>query len=96
VADALDLEEGRARIPFKIGTASIHAVSALAIEKVRLCKGKHKPICIEIKMSNSAGIFQIDNLLKQKLQRSGIKEHFEIRAEIVGAEEKKILDRYEI
>jgi metal-dependent HD superfamily phosphatase/phosphodiesterase len=95
VADALDMEEGRARIPFSKGSPTIHAVSALAIEKVSLRKGEEKPVCIEIRMSNSAGIFQLDNLLKPKLQNSGIKEHFEIRAEITG-EEKKIVSRYEI
>jgi len=95
VADALDMEKGRARIPFSKGSPTIHAVSALAIEKVRVRKGDEKPVCIEIQMSNSAGIFQLDNLLKPKLQNSGIKEHFEIRAEITG-EEKKIVSRYEI
>ena len=95
VADALDMEEGRARIPFSMGSPTIHAVSALAIEKVRVRKGDEKPVCIEIRMSNSAGIFQLDSLLKPKLQNSGIKEHFEIHAEITG-EEKKIVSRYEI
>lgn len=95
IADALDMEEGRARIPFKTGSATIHAVSALAIEDVQLRKGEKRPICIEIKMTNSAGIFQIDNLLKHKLQNSGIAQYFEIRAEIVG-EEKKLIERYEL
>jgi len=93
VADALDMEQGRARIPFSKGSPSIHAVSAMAIERVRVRAGSEKPVCIEIQMSNSAGIFQLDNLLKPKLQNSGIKEHFEIHAEITGPE-KKILDTY--
>jgi hypothetical protein len=46
-------------------------------------------------MSNSAGIFQIDNLLKEKLRHSGLAEYFEIRAEIAG-EEKKLIERYEL
>lgn len=95
IADALDMEEGRARIPFKTGTATIHAVSALAIEDVQLRQGDRRPICIEIKMSNSAGIFQIDNLLKEKLKHSGIAEYFEIHAQIVG-DEKKLIERYEL
>ncbi len=45
-------------------------------------------------MANSAGIFQLDNLLKRKLERSGIKEHFEIRVEI--QEERKIVEQYQI
>jgi metal-dependent HD superfamily phosphatase/phosphodiesterase len=95
IADALDMEEGRARIPFKAGSLTIHAVSATAIEDVQIRKGDKRPICIEIKMSNSAGIFQIDNLLKEKLKRSGLAEYFEIRAEITG-EEKKLIERYEL
>ena len=95
VADALDMEQGRARIPFSKGSPSIHAVSAMAIERVQVHPGKEKPVCIEIQMSNSAGIFQLDNLLKPKLQNSGIKEYFEIRAEITGPE-KKILGTYRI
>ncbi len=95
IADALDMEEGRARIPFQAGSTTIHAVSALAIEDVQLRKGERRPICIAIKMSNSAGIFQIDNLLKEKLKHSGLAEYFEIRAEITG-EEKKLIERYEL
>ena len=98
IADALDMEEGRARIPFKAGTATIHAVSALAIENVKLKPGEKKPVCIEIAMVNSAGIFQVDNLLKPKLKNSGIAQYFEIHVEIIGngTGEKRIIDRYEI
>ncbi len=95
VADALDMEKGRARIPFRVGEPTIHSVSALAIEKVELKKGKDKPVLIFVRMSNSAGIFQLDNLLKEKLNRSGLKEYIEVAAEIEG-EEKKIIERYSI
>ncbi|MFQ5794063.1 MAG: HD domain-containing protein [Candidatus Bipolaricaulia bacterium] len=95
VADALDMEKGRARIPFEKGDVTIHSISAFAIEKVRVKRGATKPIRIEIEMSNSAGIFQLDNLLKKKLQNSGVKQYFEIRARVVG-EEKKIMEHYEL
>ena len=36
IADALDMEAGRARIPFQAGKIDIHAVSALSIEKVEI------------------------------------------------------------
>ncbi len=36
VADALDMEKGRARIPFEAGKINIHSISALSIEKGRL------------------------------------------------------------
>jgi len=95
IADALDMESGRARIPFTTGKASIHSVSAMAIKKVLLAKGEERPVKIHIKMSNSAGIFQLDNLLREKLKRSGIAPYFEVTGEVVG-EEKKIVERYTI
>ena len=94
IADALDMKKGRARIPFEAGMVTIHSVSALAIENVEISSGD-KPIIIKIKMSNSSGIFQIDNLLKPKLKDSGLEEYIQISAEIKG-EEKKILERFEL
>jgi hypothetical protein len=91
VADALDMEKGRARIPFQSGRVNIHSVSALAIDKVRVRKGTDRPILIEIEMNNSAGIFQIDELLKDKLERSGIREKITI-VTLVAKEEKRIVE----
>jgi metal-dependent HD superfamily phosphatase/phosphodiesterase len=96
IADALDMEAGRARIPFEAGKVDIHAVSALSIEKVEVIEGGKKPITIKITMSNSAGIFQIDELLKPRIERSGLQQYFHVVAEITGAEERKIIERFEI
>jgi len=93
VADALDMEKGRARIPFQVGKPTIHSVSAMAIDKVEIKPGKEKPVHIHVRMTNSAGIFQLDTLLKEKLVTSGLREHIEVSAEIEG-EEKKIIERY--
>lgn len=95
VADALDMEAGRARIPFTAGEATIHSVSAMAIRKVKIAAGSERPIKIAIEMTNSAGIFQLDNLLKKKLKNSTIAPYVEVIAEIAG-EEKKIVERYSI
>lgn len=95
VADALDMESGRARIPFSTGTPTIHSVSAMAIRKVRIDRGTDHPIKIAIEMSNSAGIFQVDSLLREKLRNSTLAPHVEVVAEVT-AEEKKILGRYSI
>ena len=92
IADALDMEEGRARIPFQMGEVNIHSVSALAIKEVRVVEGEEKPLKITIKMRNSAGIFQVDELLKNKLETSGIKHLIEVRAEVIGEREDKIID----
>jgi len=95
VADALDMESGRARIPFNTGTPTIHSVSAMAIQKVRIDRGADRPIKIAIEMSNSAGIFQVDSLLREKLQNSTISQYVEVIAEVIE-QEKKILHRYSI
>lgn len=90
VADSLDAKEGRARIPFDAGKISIHSVSALAIKDIKIKKGEKKPIHIEIVMRNSAGIFQVDELIKQKIRHSGLEEFIEVTAHIKGEEEKII------
>ena len=62
LADATDMTEGRSRIPFESGKVNIHSVSAKAVNDVNIKKGENKPVCIEIKLINSAGIFQVDHL----------------------------------
>jgi len=95
VADALDMESGRARIPFSTGEPTIHSVSAMAIQKVRIQAGTDRPIQIAIRMSNSAGIYQLDNLLREKLRHSTIGPYVHVVAEVVG-DEKKIVEKYTI
>jgi hypothetical protein len=75
VADALDMEQGRSRIPFERGHFGIHSLSAAAIEDVSIVDGEEKPIRIEITMNNSSGIYQIDSLLKAKLRGSGLEPY---------------------
>jgi hypothetical protein len=95
VADALDMESGRARIPFTAGEPTIHSVSAMAIRKVQIMKGEKRPVKIQVEMSNSAGIFQLDSLLREKLKHSGIAPYFEVIGKVSG-EEKKIIKQYTI
>ncbi|NCN39064.1 MAG: HD domain-containing protein [Candidatus Aenigmarchaeota archaeon] len=95
VADALDMEQGRARIPFEIGSVTIHSVSALAIERVQILEGEKKPILVKILMSNSAGIFQIDELLKEKIKSTPIEKLIRVVAEIQSEKEKSIVHNFE-
>lgn len=90
IADALDMAKGRSRIPFAAGSLSIHSVSAAAIEGVRLERGSERAIRVTVDMSNSAGLFQLDQLLREKLKGSGLESHLEIRARL-GEEEKRLL-----
>jgi metal-dependent HD superfamily phosphatase/phosphodiesterase len=96
IADALDMEAGRARIPFEAGKIDIHAVSALSIEKVEVVEGGKKPITIKIRMADSAGVFQIDELLKPRIEISGLKDYFHVIAEIKGEKETRIIEKFEI
>lgn len=94
VADATDMTAGRSRIPFEAGEVNIHSVSAKAVRDVIIKKGAHKPVCIEIKLSNSAGIFQIDELLKNKLKLSPLRPYVEVIASIEDEMEHRLFDRY--
>ena len=93
IADALDMAKGRSRIPFEAGSLSIHSVSAAAIDSVSIERGATKPIAIVIEISNSAGLFQLDQLLLSKLQGSGLEGHLEINVR-VGEQEKRLLENF--
>ena len=80
------MEKGRARIPFASGSINIHSVSALAIDKVRVSKGTDRPVLIDILMNNSAGIFQVDELLKEKIARSGLRELITVEVKVPETE----------
>ena len=91
VADALDMAKGRSRIPFEAGQMNIHSVSAAAIDRVSIASGEVRPIRIEIHMNNSAGIFQVDGLLKEKLLGSGLERYVDVTAMIDGDVEKRLI-----
>jgi metal-dependent HD superfamily phosphatase/phosphodiesterase len=96
VADALDMAQGRSRIPFQAGRVDIHSVSASAIEQVIIEQGETKPIRIVVRMNNSAGIFQLDELLKEKLDGSGLEPYVEVEATVEGESEKKLIQTFRI
>jgi hypothetical protein len=96
VADALDMAEGRTRIPFQAGKVDIHSVSALAIERVSIEAGQDKPIRISVHMNNAAGIFQVDELLKDKLEGSGLESYMEVEASTEGETDKKLIKTHRI
>jgi uncharacterized protein len=96
VADALDIEEGRSRIPFERGRVSIHSISAAAIDEVIIAEGEERPVSVEIKMNNSAGIYQVDELLKSKLHGSGLEPYVEVVARIENESEKSLVPMYRL
>jgi len=96
VADALDMTKGRSRIPFEAGAVNIHSLSAASIDHIEIQSGDEKPIHIKVRMSNSAGIFQIDELLKEKLHGSGLEKYVEVEATIEGETEKKLVQIFRL
>lgn len=96
VADALDMAKGRSRIPFEAGSASIHSLSAQAIETVHIERGETKAVRLTIEMSNSAGLFQLDQLFRDKLAGSGLEPYIELEARIEGETEKRLLQTFRL
>jgi uncharacterized protein len=96
VADALDMTKGRSRIGFEAGVVNIHSISAAAIDQVEILEGVDKPLHIHVRMINSAGIFQIDELLKDKLRGSGLEGYVEVEAAIEGETEKSLFKEFKL
>jgi metal-dependent HD superfamily phosphatase/phosphodiesterase len=96
VADALDMEHGRSRVPFEEGRPNIHSLSAAAIDDVKIEPGKDRAVSIAIDMNNSSGIFQVDELLATKLRGSGLEEHIEVVARIEAEHEKRLVPIFRI
>lgn len=96
VADALDMAGGRTRIPLERGQEGIHSISAAAIDEVRIQAGSERPVRIEIEMNNSAGIFQVDDLLATKIRGTPLEGQVEVIAEVKGESEKRLLTGFHL
>jgi len=96
LADALDMAKGRSRIPFEAGSVSIHSVSAAAVERVELEVGTSKAVRVAIEINNSAGVFQLDQLLREKLKGSGLEEWIEVVAHLHSDGEKRLFRGFKI
>ena len=96
VADALDMAQGRSRIPFEAGRIGIHSLSAAAVDEVEISAGEERPIRLRIKLNNSAGIFQVDDLLATKIRGTPLEPHVEVIAEVEGETEKRLLTSFRL
>jgi uncharacterized protein len=96
VADALDMAHGRSRLPVDAGMVGIHGISAAAIDEIKISGGDQRPVRIEIAMNNSAGIFQVDDLLATKLRGTPLDGQVEVVASIAGDSEKRLLTEFRI
>jgi len=96
IADGCDITKGRGRLAYDMGKHDIHSISALSIESVDISKGKTKLIEIHVKMSNSAGIYQVQETLGNKVAKSPLRDHIEIVADLMPSKappELRVLDR---
>ena len=94
VADALDMAQGRIRIPLEAGREGIHSISAAAVDEVRIEAGEERAVRIEIDLNNSAGIFQVDDLLATKIRGTPLEGRVEVVAKIEGESEKRLLSGF--
>jgi uncharacterized protein len=96
VADALDMAQGRIRIPLEAGREGIHSISAAAVDEVRIEAGEERPVRIAIELNNSAGIFQVDDLLATKIRGTPLEGRVEVVARIEGESEKRLLSGFRL
>jgi len=80
VADGCDLTKGRGRMAFDLGNINIHSVSALSIDRVMIARGEEYPVEIVVQMCNSAGIFQVQETLTDKILHSPLAGHVTVQA----------------
>lgn len=94
IGDATDMTTGRARTAYDQGRVSIHTISALSIDTVQIEQGQDIPIVITIRMSNSAGLYQVQEILGPKIAAGPLTPYIEVRLECSGesdGSEKQIL-----
>ncbi len=94
IADALDMSKGRSRIPYQMGKIDIHSVSANAIESVKVSEGTGKPIEVKIAMTTEAGVFQVDDFIKEKLEVSGLTKYIDVKSYLKENGKERIYKDY--
>jgi metal-dependent HD superfamily phosphatase/phosphodiesterase len=95
VADGCDMKKGRARIPLAMGgsprVGDIHQYSANSIEELSIEPGTEKPISIRVDMSSEVGLFQVEEVLLNKIAAGTAKSYIELYAVLNGGKPKRYL-----
>ena len=66
------------------------------VDDVSIERGEERPIRVMIRMNNSAGIFQVDDLLATKISGTPLEGHIEVIASVEGDTEKRLLREFRI
>ena len=96
IADALDMERGRSRIPYEEGGRGINTLSSQAIRRVSLRADERASVMVEIEMTDAVGVYQVDELLESKLDGSRLEEHVRIVAVNTHADSEELVERIEM
>jgi len=83
IADGTDITKGRSRLPYDPESINIHSVSAFSVYEVIISEGDEKPVKITVQMTNSAGVFQVQEILCRKLEAGVASKYIEISASTV-------------
>ena len=78
MADAIDMGKGRSRITYGKGELNIYSESDLAISDVEIAEGDNRFVDVKIKMTNPAGVFQVDDIMSEKLKGSNLEKYLGI------------------
>jgi len=92
LADALDITAGRVRPTAAASTGLAIASTETVVDEVLIRKGEARPVRVELRMSRAAGLNQLEESLRQKLQQSPL---FDL-VEIVVRTEQAVTSLYEV
>lgn len=96
MADAIDMGKGRSRVSYKRGEFNIYSESDLAISGVEILEGKEKPVEIRIHMTNPAGVFQVDDIMTEKLKGSNLEKYITITAYMMEDGKERLYKEYNV
>ena len=96
IADALDMGKGRSRITYKRGEINIYSESDNAIDRVEILEGSPKPVEIKISMTNPAGVFQVDDIMTEKLKGSNLEEYVSVTVYITEDGKERLYKEFNL
>ena len=91
VADALDMAQGRARVPFEAGQRTSTRCPRTRSRTSRSPRGAKRPCASRSRCRTRPGIFQVDEGLGSKLRGTLLEQHIEVIARIDAEHENRLV-----